>query len=737
MTTLNQPKNIQLFSILSSSEILIELQALAKTHPHLITLNSSQEVYQLPAAGNAKDCPFDREGTAPIASGCKNYFVTLQDTILHPPGSLSYRSLPEVFLSGALHGDERVGPTAVVHLARFIVEAADCEAKPMKRRGPASIWTDIEQKQFEIELQQRKQCIQDLYDKGVTDAQRKWLARLAATRRIVIVPTANALGYFRNERLELNIDANRDFPYDLLVQPGAAPKVSDQCMQTIAGRTINEIFRQHLFQISLTFHGGMEVIAYEWGAPTYEGTGKCVSPDDVAQKQIARGYCAFAGKFASTPDYYYGAMNPLVYSVRGGMEDWAYAASWDEDRAVQCIPTQSGGYNTSRTSYTRSMLRVVNMLIEASDYKTPLGGTLGTSENLLQPTVDEKANGHIARNIRLALMAVDLVQPYVAIQTISDNNVLVDVSDEIIPYDNRTNCKRDEERMVYIPSHLKSIDVQWTAGGGFTLDNTYILHTKWEDISNKFGCDPESLRHFKEDEMPPAFKQQGNFTNGRTRWHHDGPNPSTMDASFLGGPAFFSSVDLTTYSPGDKAALFAVARFDEAWSKHPDNSEPHGQPPTSHIVNARTDATWFHQVDDKILQGYVYWYSFPVTLILGRMDDDDKQETLTLLNSRFNDKSWGFNTTASTSDNTSGGLNTTEPSPIHRHGPKGPRGPLLVYFALIIMLCSVVVLVFLQRRSRYRRQLVSIDDYDDESDHEIPSVRANRRRNRTGEGEIL
>lgn len=106
------------------------------------------------------------------------------------------------------------------------------------------------------------------------------------------------MGYYRKQRTELQIDPNRDFPYDLLD--------STKCMQTIAGRSINEVFRDHIFQLSLTFHAGMEVIGYEWGAPTYSNS---LSPDHTAQKEISAGYSRFAGKFDKTPPYLTGTMN--------------------------------------------------------------------------------------------------------------------------------------------------------------------------------------------------------------------------------------------------------------------------------------------------------------------------------------------------------------------------------------------------------------------------------------------
>ena len=80
-----------------------------------------------------------------------------------------------------------------------------------------------------------------------------------------------------------------------------------------------------MFQLSLTYHAGVEVVGYEWGAPTWMGS---LSPDDTAQNQIAAAYSRFGGGWNQSPPYTYGTMNDLVYYVRGGMEDWAYAGSW-------------------------------------------------------------------------------------------------------------------------------------------------------------------------------------------------------------------------------------------------------------------------------------------------------------------------------------------------------------------------------------------------------------------------
>ena len=38
-----------------------------------------------------------------------------------------------------------------------------------------------------------------------------------------------------------------------------------KCMRTIAARSINEIWRHHVVQLAITFHGGDHLIAWPWG----------------------------------------------------------------------------------------------------------------------------------------------------------------------------------------------------------------------------------------------------------------------------------------------------------------------------------------------------------------------------------------------------------------------------------------------------------------------------------------
>lgn len=448
------------YTILDSEQLYRRMVALAEQYPELVRLENAQEQFGLRAVGGPSDCTFEPPA---LGEGCHNWYMVIEDGLYNGKGGLAddatfaaeaaaakvdesqpppiqggdggrdlensldstadpYGALPEVILSGALHGDERVGPTAVLDTAAILLESAHCESLPrivsggvsmrnggdaededettrrterkharhksrhkkvssLKRKGrqvrrrhnklvtvrkrnqkamDASRRTDRDyiekrkrQRRQELlaqsprstaatyypteQLDEARICRSSLKSRGIPGSERRWLARLVSTRRIVIVPSANSLGYFRDVRHEGEsdeLDPNRDFPYDL--------SDPNMCMRTIAGRTMNELFRQHIFQMGITFHGGMEAVAYEWGAPSYQlpdapkhkaselnPVPSYAAPDSISQKQMSHIYSSYGGKFIKNggDQYPVGTMNELVYPVEGGMEDFSYAGS--------------------------------------------------------------------------------------------------------------------------------------------------------------------------------------------------------------------------------------------------------------------------------------------------------------------------------------------------------------------------------------------------------------------------
>lgn len=378
----------------SYPQVLQRLRALASAAPQLVELWNAQERFGVPSPGSCGE------------EECKHWFVTLSNrtstTAQSLPSAAAGSSLswlidtpisrrPHVFLSGNLHGDEVVGPVTILHLLEDLVAA--------RLRG-----------------------------------DNPWLNHLVDSRVLVAIPVTNPLGFASRVRAENDMDPNRDFPF----MTGGA-----NCMRTTVARAVNEAFRAHLFPLAITFHGGMQSITYEWGAPNHYDSGS-KSPDDSSQRAVGLVMAEAAGAFQGSR-YPVGRTNAIVYPVTGGMEDWAYAGSWEPDAAARtpCSPTTYGGYPPDRTTYGPSELRALNMLVETADLKRPLesslgmhgspadaatwalpsdsssGGSggavdlsasLGTLAGVL--AVEGPGDGHVPRNMRLILSALDMALPY-------------------------------------------------------------------------------------------------------------------------------------------------------------------------------------------------------------------------------------------------------------------------------------------------------------------------------------
>ena len=680
------------YTLLASAHIASQLAELPVNYPKLATLTTAQESFQLPSAGTDNDCTFY------AGKGCPNYILTIQDSIVHPPGSPSSNALPEVFLSGAVHGNERVGPTAVLETAKILLDAAQCESLP-HYTIPPDLNTEAGA-DYLLQIELGRECRKRLAESGIHDRQRKWLARLVATRRIVVVPMTNALGYDRNRREEDTIDPNRDFPYDV-----TSPS---KCMQTIAGRTVNELFQRHLFQMSLTFHGGTEVVGYEWGAYPFLPTN--ISPDDIAQVEISGSYSRFSGNFKGTQQYKTGNMNDLVYAVHGGMEDWAYAGSWDPGRVTQCAPTTYGGYDEQKTVYNDSTLRAFNMLIETSNAKIPTTH-LGNNKELLDDKSYEN-NGHVTRNIRLALMAIELVQPYLSIWGVNT----VTLESDVIPMINRSERESCvESKSMRISPGQNETTIAWVVGGGFTVDYTNIMYAKWNDVPGGIGCMHQPM----DTELGKVF-QATPALNGVTKWK---PGWTDKAPGIPPGwenpdqPMYQAIIDTSSFKPGDRIAVFATARLDQGWAKTRDGAQPANMPPTSHVVNARTNLEWTHESAGKIIQGRKYWFSIPLTLVIGEYSADIPIPAVDLSN-RFD---------SSSSPKSGGSVYYEEAEEVRKNSTAGePRdrdsnGPFPIGFIIAALSIACVVLVVkLGRRTRARKygrgERVNVFDDDDSND---------------------
>ena len=135
-------------------------------------------------------------------------------------------STDQLFFSGEVHGDERVGPHAVLESVRNLCT-----------NSTGIVFSD---------------------------------------RLVVSMPLANPLGYYTGVREENNVDPNRDFPYD---------HGDSACLESLTARVIRHIFYHYTnIKSGITFHGGEQSITYPWGSYSHAGQH---APDDKTLKAIA------------------------------------------------------------------------------------------------------------------------------------------------------------------------------------------------------------------------------------------------------------------------------------------------------------------------------------------------------------------------------------------------------------------------------------------------------------------
>jgi len=250
------------------------------------------------------------------------------------------------------------------------------------------------------------------------------------------------------------------------------------------------------------------------------------------------------------------------------------------------------------------------MLVETSDRKEPKKN-LGTSMNVLSHDTTE--NGHVSRNIRLALLAADMVEPYVGVVGV---NKLV-LTDDIVPMTKRHSNSCVDTKAVMVAGNAEKVDIEWTVGGAFTIDSTELWYANWDDVSGEVGCwaQPSSTQNLKRAEG--SFNGTGFFS---VEGSHPRPEESVTGMKMTNGPLFRTSIPLKEFKKGDKILVMASAKVDQSWKNQPKNILPKISP-QSHIVNARTDSGYHQESNGRHIQGRIYWFSVPLTVVIGDFED--------------------------------------------------------------------------------------------------------------------
>ncbi|CDW79494.1 zinc carboxypeptidase family protein [Stylonychia lemnae] len=378
------------------AEMRQKLYNLANLYPNLMKIETAEQRYGIP---HEVECGNEL---------CQIDIVTISDF------EVQSDEKAQVYISGTLHGDEVIGPNTAYYLIEYLISSYK-------------------------------------EDSLVTNLLRR--------REIIITPMTNSVGYNYNERAErINVksenyksnpykrnkntgtkeyyfeDINRDFPYNT---------DKDKCLNTIAGRVIHQIMVENVIVSAITFHGGINVIAYPWGSYNrlkYQGTQQISreAPDYQAFEGVGwiiknetGAYISQQGQKPSIKEYIFGDISSTIYPVQGGLEDWGYGAGFDyennEATVFECRPTSYLLQNVTQSKEAYQSVRTAVYIVETDESKRPDEKTLGSREvshhrdgrfKISKESVHDQNSifdGHINRNIRLALAIIDLSKPYIDI----------------------------------------------------------------------------------------------------------------------------------------------------------------------------------------------------------------------------------------------------------------------------------------------------------------------------------
>jgi len=303
----------------------------------------------------------------------------------------------ELLLVGGQHGDEIVGPEVCLQTGRFLLE-----------------------------------------EYGVDP----WITELVDRREIYIMALANPHGFENDKRWSPgtesnNEDMNRDHPYDRDCGFLCDDEVP---LSTVGARALHELAKSHLFRVVLDYHGGTEVIIHPWGTPIHTSNSK--SPDHLAMGSLGNRMSSYGGSFRGL--YPVGTSNDLLGAVIGPLDDSSYATSWDVGNAAPAWPTEGW--------------RAVSYTVEISNNKGPAQSLLGGDAEILVTNGAE--DGYIPKNIRIALAAIDSIEPYLI-------------------WTNR------DEIPASVPAGVP-VHVEWEVRGCFDVDDTHV----------RFGSDSDPRVNF-------------------------------------------------------------------------------------------------------------------------------------------------------------------------------------------------------------------------------------------------
>lgn len=258
----------------------------------------------------------------------------------------------------------------------------------------------------------------------------------------------------------------------------------------------------------------------------------------------------------------------------------------------------------------------MNFLVETSDNKNPPESTYGTRQSVFEPS-DRENNGHISRNMRLALMMTEMVKPYIH---------FIDESDLI----SKSNTNTFETDKILLAHQFR-----WDVGGAFMVDETNLVWAEWpSDQFEGMSCHCFTQNYFRFGEMHAIdttklnLKVANSIKNSPTRWINQ-PD-YTIKRRFLG--QFSASLPVgnngISIGDGNEIVVFARAVVDAVWGKESLSHAHPRVPPQTHFVQSRMNRSWYGKSDDGChkVQGKRWFYSTPICISNGAQDSSGSKK---------------------------------------------------------------------------------------------------------------
>jgi len=575
-------------------QIMTIFENLAKTCSHYIKIDTSQKRYNLDST----------EGCG--RKNCTNLIVFMTDFD-------SYTlDRPAYYISGTLHGDEVLGPTSVTNFAQYF-----CDTYDIKKNS--------------------------LYH------------NILKNKIIIMTPMTNSFGYYNKQREEKVfiqktkgyklVDPNRDFPYN---------KSNDDiqiCMQTLAARTINEIFNEFIIGGAITFHGGTSILAYAWGNNIHvQKINNVISSTEAPDFNAFNNIGKIMVKSSSSKDnldnnikdFILGDMASKLYPLDGALEDWAYGG-WENNINKEytikfkpiktCKPDSFSEYhmtwnfsNINKNIYSNIdddyKLRCLIYLVESSDEKEPKSLRYGY-KNLTTDIFDfyNTINffGLIPRNMRMIYSGIDLISAsiYLDIQNIYIKSINEYSNKIIIPF-LFMGCLSLKKFSIYKINfdHISKKMIEKTTFQSNSNVNSNLIIS---EVNEGINCYFNNLTYYNLTVI--AQKRKNTTSNRNLQDFHKNYKGSKVDYfirpggnyDYLGNLLNPKHLKFDKYM-NHKGSIYYIQGEgpDQKW-KNQGNPDPKVGP-QSHVVRSKINSSYFVKNGNYSLKSNYYFYSYPVVI---------------------------------------------------------------------------------------------------------------------------